>query len=116
MSEKRYVILEHNWNGIHYDLMLEENSVLKTWRLAEMLKPGVQVGEALADHRLEYLEYEGPVTGDRGMVRRVEKGNFDVLESESSQSVMRMRGTLSGKLELTHQQEKTWRITWTPGS
>lgn len=31
---------------------------------------------ALPSHRMEYLEYEGPVSGDRGLVTRVATGNF----------------------------------------
>ena len=32
--------------------------------------------EASFDHRLVYLDYEGPVSGDRGRVRRVDAGTF----------------------------------------
>ncbi len=29
----RFVILEHQWNGVHWDLMLEQGGVLRTWAL-----------------------------------------------------------------------------------
>jgi hypothetical protein len=34
------------------------------------------LAERLADHRLDYLKYEGPVSGDRGEVRRLDAGNY----------------------------------------
>ena len=34
--------------------------------------------EAIGDHRREYLEYDGPVSGDRGMVQRVLGGTCDL--------------------------------------
>jgi hypothetical protein len=34
------------------------------------------VAEPTADHRLLYLDYEGPVSGGRGTVTRVDAGSF----------------------------------------
>lgn len=74
----RFVILTHDWPFPHWDLMLEAGDVLKTWRLLQEPGPGREVSaEALADHRLAYLDYEGPVSGDRGSVTRWETGEFD---------------------------------------
>jgi len=76
----RYVILEHTGHpgkADHFDLMLEHEGVLKTWTLDRgALSPGPAV-EGF-DHRLVYLEHEGPVFGDRGRVRRVKGGEFTV--------------------------------------
>ncbi len=69
---RRFVILEHDWNGVHFDLMLEWQGQLKTWRLSKKLQIGVQEIEAIPDHRLEYLTYEGSISGNRGRVNRVE--------------------------------------------
>lgn len=42
------------------------------------LRPPAALGaERLADHRRVYLEYEGPLSGDRGEVRRVASGTFE---------------------------------------
>ena len=59
--------------------MLEQDGVLRTWALAE--EPAAQAeiaAEALGDHRLDYLEYEGPVSGDRGSVSRWDEGEYEM--------------------------------------
>lgn len=74
-----YVVLRHE--GIedpHYDLMLElaEGQPLATWRCPEWpLTRRVRLTR-LADHRLEYLTFEGPLSGNRGHVTRVEAGTY----------------------------------------
>ncbi len=68
-------------DGYHYDLMLETGEALVTFQLPVL--PGEIVdGESveaarLPDHRREYLTYEGPVSGDRGTVRIVDRGRYD---------------------------------------
>lgn len=59
--------------------MLEADGVLETWRLARPPESsdGAIEATALADHRLIYLEYEGPVSGNRGSVKRWDLGVFD---------------------------------------
>ena len=29
----RFVLLEHNWNGVHWDFMLEVGEALRTWAI-----------------------------------------------------------------------------------
>ena len=73
----RFVILEHDHPALHWDLMLEAGDVLQTWRLAEPPAPGLAIeATALADHRLAYLDYEGPISGNRGTVSRWDAGVF----------------------------------------
>ena len=78
----RFVVLLHKFplghqRDDHWDLMLEEDSKLLTWALTEMPEPGKSIpAVALADHRKLYLEYEGPISGDRGSVTRVLAGSF----------------------------------------
>lgn len=72
----RFVILSHDWPTPHFDLLLEADGVLKAWRLlAEPLGP--VAAEPNFDHRLLYLDYEGPVSGNRGTVTRWDTGMFD---------------------------------------
>src|SRR6476620_9117997 len=76
-SEGRFVVLEHRWNGVHWDFMLEAGQGLRTWAIDEPIREGVELpARQLADHRLAYLAYEGPVSGQRGRVRRVDEGTF----------------------------------------
>ena len=49
--------------------------MLKTWACREPPQAGVEIPcEALADHRLAYLDYEGPISGGRGSVTRWDRG------------------------------------------
>ena len=80
----RFVILHHRLaDSEHWDLMLEYGDILLTWQL-----PRVPTGREslpmlarrIADHRTDYLDYEGPVSGNRGMVNRIERGLAEILE------------------------------------
>ena len=78
----RYVVLRHE--GVpdpHYDLMFETlpGSPLATWRSHRWPIDGDTPLQRLPDHRREYLDYEGPLTGHRGNVWRVTTG-FHRLE------------------------------------
>ncbi|MGL6094853.1 MAG: DNA polymerase ligase N-terminal domain-containing protein [Fimbriiglobus sp.] len=73
----RFVILAHDWPTPHWDLLLEAGPVLMAWRL--LAEPGglPVSAEPNVDHRLVYLDYEGPVSGGRGTVIRWDFGTFD---------------------------------------
>ena len=89
----RFVLLEHRWDGVHWDLMLERGGVLKTWALEVPPAPGVEVGaRRLPDHRAAYLDYEGPISGGRGSVRRVDDGVYEPIEWESGRVRVRLEG------------------------
>jgi hypothetical protein len=71
----RFAVLTHDWPTPHFDLVLEGVGLCPTWRLAA--EPQGEVpAERIADHRKEYLEYEGPVSGGRGTVTRWDGGTF----------------------------------------
>jgi len=88
--------------GTHFDLMLEVGGVLRTWLIPELLVPGQLIqAEALPDHRLAYLDYEGPVSDNRGSVSRVDEGEYEVLAESAGLWHVRLAGrTLRGSLEL----------------
>ncbi|MGI8982776.1 MAG: DNA polymerase ligase N-terminal domain-containing protein [Pirellulaceae bacterium] len=103
----RFVILHHELppghdRGSHFDLMLEVGGALRTWSLAELPAIGKVIqAEALPDHRLAYLDYEGPVSGNRGSVSRVEEGEYDVIEEAGDWLRIHLAGkNLRGILEL----------------
>ena len=65
--------------------MLEADGALRTWRLGTVPAAGVTTPcEQLADHRHAYLEYEGPVSGGRGCVKRVMSGDYEIVETTPS--------------------------------
>jgi len=71
------VVLHHvGYDKPHFDFMLElhPGALLTTWRLPVWpLVHRVRI-EKLANHRRDYLSYEGPVSGGRGEVTRVFRG------------------------------------------
>ena len=74
----RFVILSHDWPSPHFDLMLEAGAVLLTWRLKEApVAQSIQVAEQISDHRLDYLEFEGPISRNRGQVTCWDRGTFE---------------------------------------
>ena len=77
----RYVVLHHTGHGEpHYDLMIgPADGPLVTFRLPAWPVASRVTIEPLPDHRAHYLTYEGPVSGGRGEVRRVEAGDTWVV-------------------------------------
>lgn len=92
----RFVVLEHDWPSLHWDFLVEMGGALRSWRLLAEPGPGREVpAEPNAVHRLLYLDYEGPVSGDRGNVRRWDSGMFDWIIDERDRIVIELHG---GKL------------------
>jgi hypothetical protein len=90
----RFAILEHDWPTRHWDLLLESGGVLRAWRLLEEPGPDRAVAaEPNFDHRVFYLDYEGPLTGNRGIVTRWDSGTFDLLADEPELVEVNLKGT-----------------------
>jgi DNA polymerase Ligase (LigD) len=92
----RFVLLEHTWNGVHWDLMLEaaDGRALHTWAIDAPVVPGSDLpARRLADHRTTYLQYEGEVSGGRGSVRRVDAGVYELVEWTDDRVRVRLAGT-----------------------
>jgi hypothetical protein len=98
----RFVILEHHWNGVHWDFMLEAGDFLRTWAIDEPIVSGRDLrARALGNHRSIYLEYEGEIGGDRGWVRRVDEGTYRVLEWSEERVCIELAGAqLVGEVDL----------------
>lgn len=82
----RYVVLRHDaLPDAHFDLMFETmpGSALATWRATDWPIHHGSVLTRIADHRCAYLEYEGPVSGGRGSVRRVTAGTFLLINNNA---------------------------------
>ncbi len=93
----RFVILTHDHPFPHWDLMLERDGVLRTWRLLQEPAPEATVpAEPLPDHRRHYLDYEGPVGGGRGEVRRWDLGQYELCADATTLRVELHGQRLSG--------------------
>src|SRR5882757_3202700 len=98
----RFVLLYHDCpssyeRASHWDLMLESGGVLRTWALERLPRnweaahtrttaahatcpllgaENIVAAAQLGDHRRDYLEKEGPLSGSRGTVARVAAGTY----------------------------------------
>jgi hypothetical protein len=103
----RFVILTHDWPFPHWDFLAEASSVLRAWRLlAEPCTGADVVAERNFDHRLFYLDYEGPLLGDRGSVSRWDSGSCQWLADEPDRAEIELRGAkITGRAVLTREGE-----------
>jgi hypothetical protein len=122
MPATRFVILNHRVaDGEHWDLMIELPEAsgrgtdfhgLAAWQLADdpLERPREAIAATrLADHRLAYLEYEGPISGDRGQVRRVEEGSCEIIASGERTWQVRLTGMrLRGLYAITLGETGLW--------
>jgi len=97
-STQKYVVLHHVLSaGQHWDLMLQTGAKLATWQLAAPPPPppgGSIAARRIGEHRMDYLEYEGPVSGDRGNVSRVDRGSLRLLARSADDWVFELAGRL----------------------
>lgn len=117
----RFVILRHELpaedaRGSHWDFMLQWGESLRTWAFEEL--PGEATAancRALADHRLAYLDYEGPVSGNRGTVARFDRGEFELRSETAERLRMELHGEkLKGRLTLVRNlnEPAAWTAHW----
>jgi hypothetical protein len=99
---RRFVILEHRWEGVHWDFLVEDGPTLRTWAVDRPIVEGEDLpARSLPPHRRIYLDHEGEVSGGRGTVRRWDSGVCDVLEWGEDAVRLEVRGgQLVGSVEL----------------
>lgn len=98
----RFAILTHDHPFWHWDLLLEAGEACRTWRLLSSPdSEGPIIAEAIPNHRLMYLDYEGPVTGNRGTVTRWDGGEMVWITATSTYVHVLVQGTRwPGRLSL----------------
>ena len=114
----RFALLIHDHPFVHWDLLVQRGEVLRSWRLLESpdrwrdgVSPAELSAEAIADHRLLYLDYEGDVSRERGRVVRWDHGQAEWLSDGESLVRMRLTGNrLIGELML---DRETSQSLWT---
>lgn len=111
----KFAILGHDHPAWHWDLLLQHGACCRTWRIwGHPQEISMARLEATADHRLLYLEYEGPVSRGRGTVMCWDRG--ELIWSICRQDRIRcyLRGhMMRGWLDLL-QMAGNWRATWQP--
>jgi hypothetical protein len=99
-GRRRFVLLRHEVassepGATHWDLMIDDGSSLRTWRLNRCPTTNeILEAEPIADHRRAYLEFQGELSGDRGRVVRIDSGWI----LASAWTPDRIRGWLDGQL------------------
>jgi hypothetical protein len=77
----RFVVHEHDHPTLHWDLMLDAGESLRSWRLDALPQAGIETTcVSTPDHRRAYLDYEGPVSRNRGSVKRVLTGEYSIVD------------------------------------
>ena len=112
----RFALLCHDSpRGWHCDFFLERGELLRTWALPEVPQMDATLSaELLPDHRLIYLDYEGPISGNRGTVTRWDRGEYEVAVFQNDRVRVRLEGEkLVGDVELVRVDSERWTFTWT---
>ncbi len=109
----RYVVLRHeNIPDPHFDLMFETmpGSPLVAWRSPDWPIQTETSLIKLADHRREYLDYEGPIGGERGEVHRVTTGFYRLDCMEDSLWRLTFRDFVAtSQLEFRREADARWK-------
>ncbi len=116
----RFAILIHDFPFVHWDLLVEQGETLRSWRLLESpsrwvlaTTPPTLPADSIPDHRLAYLDYEGPVSRERGTVTRWDAGTFERIEITDDHVRLRLHGgQLRGELTIDRTQ---YTPLWTAG-
>ncbi len=106
----RFVLLHHECppgyeKPSHWDFMLQMGESLATWELRELpaswagpLKISATATQEtvpairLPDHRIEYLNFEGPLSRDRGKVQRCDAGAYELISQQTDHYEFRIQG------------------------
>ena len=117
----RFVVLYHQTpsessRDSHWDLMLEDGPCLRTWAVAVAPEhaDGTSI-DSLPDHRLAYLDYEGPISQERGHVTRWDRGTHRVVEETGDLLVVDFTGEkLNGRVRLCREvcDTQRWRFSF----
>ena len=113
MSGSKFVVQEHTTvEGVHWDLLLELDGVLVTFRLeqepAKALTYEVRAVK-IFDHPLRFLTYEGPVQKGTGKVRIVDSGFYSYHDRRDDLWSLTMNGAiLKGDFTLTRIENAEW--------
>jgi hypothetical protein len=135
----RFVLLYHDCppnyeRSSHWDFMLESGDALRTWALERLPcdwqaaftrtsaahpncplpAPDNSVAATqLGDHRRDYLELEGPLSGDRGTVMRIAVGTYrSERESPDDWQVVLTGDVLAARVQFTRARadDRRWTV------
>ncbi|MGA2679830.1 MAG: DNA polymerase ligase N-terminal domain-containing protein [Sedimentisphaerales bacterium] len=96
---KKFVVQQHQRESepTHWDLMLERDGILETYRVAEPPEEwGKRAIEAVKifDHQLKFLSYEGSVNDGKGRVEIADCGTYRLIKKDKTQQQISFAGKL----------------------
>ena len=102
--------------GLHYDLRLERDGVLKSWSIPKgMPTSGRHLAIATPDHKMSWLEFEGDIpegSYGAGNVKLDNKSTFKTISYSNKKWVFFVNtGKYKGKYILVHWKDNKWLIT-----
>ena len=110
-SLQRYALLRHTGApddpyGCHFDLLLEDGDICRTWRLATVpqLNGAAQPAVPLPAHRKDWLEpRSAAVSGNRGWAERIHAGSYgsELPKAIDADVTLQLKGDLQGCLRIT---------------
>ena len=111
----QFVIQKHTKSGgTHWDLMVQNGDLLKTWRLDKgpgQLKNAPAKAEKIFDHPLKFLTYEGKVNEGKGSVKIADKGICEITTQSDGKIEMELAGEiLKGEFIMTRITEDGWQF------
>ncbi|MAT14353.1 MAG: hypothetical protein CMJ46_03690 [Planctomyces sp.] len=114
---RRFTILIHDHPFLHWDLLVENGDTLLTWRLLkEPDEKGPIPCEPLPDHRRMYLDYEGQVSNDRGVVRQWTTGGCTLNQQQTDLYRLELNSPrIKGTLWLREEGNGEW-FCYPPGA
>ena len=118
----KYVIQNHIAEDEHFDLMIETKDIdaLLTWKIGKkdldtLINGSIIKAEKLADHRKEYLTYEGTVSKGRGIVKIFDSGECRTVLCKTSNFKFELNGKkLKGIIFLENTDNNMFFIQYTP--
>ena len=111
-ESRTFAVLEHHWDGVHWDFLVEDGPALRTWAIDSPIVADVDLpARELQAHRRAYLDYEGEVSGGRGTVRRWDRGECEVIDWGEDRVRLEVRGVqIVGTVELWRAGEVDRRV------
>jgi len=79
----------------HYDLLFEKGNKLAAFRITSPIFSTPQSAIQNFDHRKIYLNYQGPISKNRGIVKMWDKGNYDIKKEIKNLLVIKLSGKKS---------------------
>ena len=114
-STKQFVVQEHKTTSdIHWDVMLEDEGKLWTWRIGvhpSQIGDNPTTAERIFDHPLRFLTYEGPVQNGTASVTIVDKGSLCFQQINYQTITFELKGRiLTGSFTLRLIKTPLWTL------